>query len=388
MAAEAPSDRRVQLSVPDAYKKVDEGVWEELESYLFTGFLTSTAVVAGQSFVFKTLNHHEVRNIGYMRPSKATMVEAKASFTAGFIAHSVFMFNGNNVLHDRARSISRLIKAVSKLPAKVQDKVLENLSFLNARVSILFPLVEVYAYENRSRFRWYQLGSMSVHDSRATGLPGTDALGMTLCQQTWTSINALIDRRELAEREWANAKFVGSCFAGKGIRSLEERDRSRLENERVEREEKKLQVLHAYLNRTTAGAPAAQALVLPDGRRADVQRKFQSESVEELLDELSASLSGEKDHHDLVIERKQAQLRERAKSIESERLKIMHMTSSIPVGSQIGSGGARVLGGKEEVDAYLRRMEEVRDRQMMALRKNQFSEGREPSDEGSKEGGP
>lgn len=366
-ATKTPEGKRIRIELPETYKKVDESVWEELESYLFLGFLTSPSTVAGQSFVFKTLNHHELRNIRFMRSMKATMAETKASFTAAFIAHSVFMVNGHNALHDRARSINRLIRTVSKISPKVQDKILDNLSHLNARVSFLFPLVDVYAYENRSRFRWYQLGTYPVHDPRSTGLPGTEELGMTMCQQTWTSINILIDRRETAEREWAHAKFIGSCFAGKGVRPIEERDRARLETERVDREEKKIKVLHAYLNRSTGEADGPQLMKLPDGRMAEVKRKFKAESAEELRDELSAALSGEKDFHDLVIEQKEREYRERHKSIEADRMKLMYGSRPNEAGRPSGAGGgSRILGSRKEAEEYLKRMEEVRVRQMEA----------------------
>ena len=384
----SPAARRVQIELPETYKKVDESVWDELESYLFLGFLTSASVVANQNFVFKTLNQNEIRNIRFMRSIKSSMAESKAASTAAFIAHSIFMVNGNNALHDRARHINRLVKTVSKIPVRTQDKILENLSHLNARVSWLYPLVEVYAYENRSRFRWYQMGTSSIHDCRTTGLSGTEELGMTMCQQTWTSINMLIDRRETAEREWAHAKFVGSCLAGKGVRPIEERDRARLETERVEREEKKIKVLHSYLNRTSGEGDAPQTMTLPDGRKAEVKRKFKAESAEELRDELSAALSGEKDYHDLVIEQKQREFRDRHKHIEADRMKIMYGSNESKAGRPMASGSSRILGGKNEAEAYLRRMEDLRVKQMEAAQvaSRRAGDGQEPFDEGE-EGG-
>lgn len=386
-----PASRRVQINVPESYKKVDESVWEELETYLFLGFLTTTAVINGQSFVFKTLNHHEVRNIQFMRSMRATMAESKVAFTAAFIAHSVFMVNGNNALHDRSRNINRLVKIISKIPTKTQDRILENLSYLNSRVSWLYPLVEIYAYESRSRFRWYHQILFPVHDSRSTGLAGTEELGMTLCQQTWTSVNVLIDKRETAEREWAHAKFIGSCMAGKGVRPIEERDRARLETERVEREEKKIKVLHSYLNRSGGDKEGPQLMTLPDGRQAEVKKKFKAESADALAAELSAALSGEKDYHDLVIEQKEREFRDRHKNIEADRMKLMYGSneaSNKESGRSSAAGASRILGGRQEADAYLRRMEELRLKQMDVAQKAvaTLGEPQEPFDDGS-EGG-
>jgi hypothetical protein len=382
-------NRRIQIDVPETYKKVDDSVWEELESYLNIGFLTSTATINDHNFIFKTLNHNEIRNVKFMQSSRAMGSESRAFFTAAFIAHSIFMIDGNNALFERSRSISRLIKIISKLQTKTQEKIIENLSYLNARISYLYPLVEVYAYENRSRFRWHQLNSHPIHDSRSTGLSGTDELGMNMCQQTWTSMNVLIDRRETAEREWSHAKFIGSCFAGKGVRPIEEKDKARLETERSEREEKKLKVLHDYLNRSFDDSEKNLRLVtLPDGRKAEVKKRYKSESADELANELSAALSGEKDYHDLVIEQKEREFRERHRNIETQRSKLMYGTGSSEtpetLGTPIGAGsGSRVLGGRKEVDAYIKRMEETKIKQMEAFRKNvqDIQDNQEPFNE-------
>ncbi|HED36967.1 MAG TPA: hypothetical protein ENI76_01775, partial [Ignavibacteria bacterium] len=84
------SKDRVQIDIPDLYKSVSEEVWVDLEQYLFTGFLTSSASILGKSFVFKSLNHVEIDYISYLRPSKKSAIELQAAFSASFIAHSVF----------------------------------------------------------------------------------------------------------------------------------------------------------------------------------------------------------------------------------------------------------------------------------------------------------
>lgn len=377
--------RRVEIRVPENYKQVDESVWEELEKHVFTGFLTSTSTIVGQSFVFKTLNHHELKLIDFMRPGRASASEGRAHFRAAFIAHSVFFVNGQNVLFDRPKHISKLVRTVSKLQPRVQDKIIEALAALNERAARLYPLVEVYAYENRSRFRWSYVRGVPVHDDVNTGVPGTGVLGMNLCQQTWTALCQMIDRREEMEREWSNAKFIGGCFAGKGVRSIDERDRGRLEKERVDREDLKMKVLYRYLNRTAGGKDPEEVISLPDGRKASVAKKFKAESAEELANELSAALSGEKDYHDLVIERKRQEFVERSRELELQRNSYMRRPELPLSAPSVGGGGSRILGGRAEADAYLKRMEEIRVRQAEAAQRQQ-ARGPEESSDGGGEG--
>lgn len=370
--------RRVEIKVPDVYRKVDQGVWAELEKFLFNGFLHASSTVQGRTFVFKTLNANEVRIIEMMRPHGENASEVRSSFRTIFIAHSVLMIDGQNVLVDRPRHMIRLMKAVAKLSGPIQDKIVSNLSSLNERASRLFPLAEPYSFESRSRFRWLQMKGTPVHSSAFTGFPGTEDVGMNYCQQVWTAMNNIQDRRDELERDWSNAKFIGSCMAGKGIRSIDEKDKMRFEKERVEREDAKMKILYSYLNRT-AGIPEPEATVqLPDGRMANVSKKFQAESVDELAEQLSASLSGEKDFHDRVIEEKERGFRERAAAIEEQKRLFFSRTPALTDGSR--DGGSRVLGGRAEAEAHLRRMQAMRDAHIDRTRQR-VSPGAEASDE-------
>ncbi len=368
--SEEPQKRRIEIKVPDIAKKPSEEVWEELESYIYTGFLTSQANVQNVNFVFKTLNYYEMRNIDFMKPNLISSKQSKQAFQSMFITYSIFMVNGSNAIYERPRNINKLIKTIAKLTPQIQEKIIENLAALNAKASRLSPLVEAYTYENRSRYKWLQIGHLPIHSHLTTGISGTDDVGMNFCQQAWVAMNKIIDRKEEMEREWSNAKFIGSCFAGKGIRSIDERDKSRLEKERIDREELKMKVLYNYLNRVIGDEEEkAGTIILPDGRKAEVVHgsaadgKWRAESAEELAEQLSAALSGEKDHHDLIIEAKQRELRERAVHIEQEMRKIHHrpeMNFDPNSAPELATGGTRVLGGKDMADAYLARMERMR----------------------------
>jgi hypothetical protein len=276
------------------------------------------------------------------------------------------MANGSNVLFDRPRHIDKLFKLITRLSDVVQNKIIENLSILNERSTHLYPLVEIYAYENRSRIKWAYTKSSPIHSPLNTGMPGTDQIGMNNCQQMWTALSQIIERRDEIEREWQHAKFIGSCFAGKGIRSIDERDRGRLEKERVDREELKMKVLYRYLNRnnTVDGKEPEALITLPDGRKAFVAKKFQAETAEELAREMSAVVSGEKDHHDRVMESETLRMQKRAEIISKERNRLIYSSPSYEGMSQ---GGSRIVGGKIEAEALLQRMREAKETQRQAI---------------------
>jgi hypothetical protein len=358
-----PKKRKITITVPESYKKVSDEVWKELETFLYMGFLTVPTVINEKPFVFKTVNQHELKLIEFSSPSSSL----NNQFRARFIAYSIFMANGSNFLFDRPRHIDKLFKLILKLSDTVQNKIIENLTILNERSTHLYPLVEIYAYENRSRIKWAYSKSSPIHSSLNTGIPGTEQLGMNSCQQMWAALSQIIERRDEVEREWQHAKFIGSCFAGKGMRAIDERDRGRLEKERVDREELKMKVLFGYLNRYNTEAKEPENLItLPDGRKAYVVKKFKAETAEELAQEMSAVVSGEKDHHDRVMESETLRMQKRADIISKERNKLIY---SSPRAEGIPEGGSRVIGGKAEAEALLQRIRDNRESQRQLIAK-------------------
>lgn len=353
--------RRIEIKVPDTYRDVNEKVWKELEEYLFTGFLYSPARILGKSFVFKSLNHFELKNINFMRPAAGSAPDIRNVFRAAMIAYSVFMIDGTNVIHNRQEHINGLIRVIMKIPFEIQEKIVENISAINTRSMRLHPLVEPYCHDHRSRFQWMQLRGVPIHSTSATGIAGTEDLGMNYCQQTWVALNGFLDARDRAEREWAHAKFVGSCFNGKGVRQVDEHDKARRNREHQELEERKMSAIREYLNRTEGGSADRTDLILPDGRRATVEGRFRADSAEELADQLSAALSGEKDSHDMIVERHfQRVARERAQQeLDQRRIGTpLQQPQGIPVAGAGERTGTRVLPRKD-AEAYIQRMKSL-----------------------------
>ncbi len=364
-APERKKRPRVEIQIPEQYVAMDEGVWEDLEVYLYQGFLTSSAHLVNKTFVFKTLNHSELRLIRMTRPLAVSAPEAQDLFRAQFIAYSIFMIDGENTLPDRHRHINRLVRTISKIERSSQVKIVENLAALNEKATRLHPLTEVYIHENRSRFRWMHVQQAPVHSPVNTGIYGTEELGMNYCQQAWTALNRLVDYKEDMEREWSNAKFIGSCFAGKGVRPIDERDRARKEREKTELQELKMEVLKGYLNRVSGKVRGIEKQIqLPDGRMAVVEKEFRAKDVAELRDQLSAALSGEKDHHDLVVDAHMAKLKDRASQIDHAKSLIHRLPASPNLQDRPMVAGARILDGKDEADALITRLRRLQVEQM------------------------
>ena len=95
---------------------------------------------------------------------------------------------------------------------------------------------------------------------------------------------------------------------------------------------------------------------LPDGRRAVVEGRFKAESVEELADQLSSALSGEKDHHDKVVEEHFRKAKAEQETLAKQNRQFAAMPRNLLESGEPATGGARVLN-KGEADAYVKRMQ-------------------------------
>jgi hypothetical protein len=356
---------RVEVNLPDRLEVDRDWVWDDLEAYLFKGFLHSSASMQESHFVFKTLNHLEFEMIDFMRPKKKAM-DNRLHFQASFIAHSIFMVDGENMLLERPKHIRRLIKIIQKIPASHQKEILSNLEILSQNAQRLYPLVEVYAHEDRSRLKWLQIKNMPIHSSAATGVPGSEELGMNHCQATWVALNQMMDFRDESERDWNYAKFIGSCFNGKGVRSVDQQDKAQKDIDRQKLDEQRMKILHRYLNKIDGEEEddIPDVVTLPDGRKAKVDKKFQAESYEELADQLSSALSEEKDYHDLVIEDAMRNIKKNKKNMEYNRLSLSSDESLNP------DGGSSVLGDREKANKYVERINKLRTASAMRIRPN------------------
>jgi len=290
--------------------EVNPEVYRDVEPLIFRGFLTVSAEINETHIVFKSLNHHEfglVRMMGNIREG----VSPPQKFWDLFLAYGVFMVDGQNVLPERERWISDIAKLFGALPLKTKNNIIRHLSELNRRSANAVILTEAYASENYSRFRWAQLRSIDPTFPASTGVPGTERIGLNWAQLLWRALNYYEDLHTQIERDWENAKFIGSCSAGKGIQKVYAQDERRRKTERETSAARKDRLLkHVILGEALDEKGSGAKGVMNVAR-----------SVEELATQLKNDLGGEKDWHDQVVaafeERTRAEAKKRKDDIEA-----------------------------------------------------------------------
>ena len=296
MRAEADGDEDVQITAP-IEPEVNLDIYKDVEALLYRGFLTAYARVNGIPFVFKSLNHHEFDLLRFAGDFDGTFTPE----TWGrFLAYGVFMIDGVNILPERERWLSKVREIFDSLPPEAMARTIRHIGEVNRRATAAVHLTEAYAMEMVSRYRWLQIQGLDITSTSVTGIDGTQRLGLNTAQHVWRALNHIEDRNERYEREWEHAKFVGSCFAGKGIQKVYNQDSRRRRQEREDRMTRKDKILRKWV----MGEEVKDGVVTGPGVTMSVPR-----TVQELTAQLEKDIRGEKDWHDRVIDEHEARIR-------------------------------------------------------------------------------
>jgi len=325
---EYETGRKADIKIPPPKDpEVNPEVYRDVYQILFKGFLTQAAEINDVLFVFKSLNHHElemVKLVGGLRAER----DMSQHFLDMFLAYGVFMVDGQNILLDRDRFVPEIAKTFSVFPPHAKTRVVRHLSELNRRANVASLLTEAFSTEQYSRYRWTQIGGLDLMSPSITGVGGTDRLGLNYAQLTWRSINYYEDLYEQMERDWENAKFIGSCFAGKGIQKVYNQDQER----RRKRKEDIFARKDAIIRLALFGEDVTDQQ--QQGRAVMVSAR----TTEDLSTQLERDLRGEKDWHDEVIE---AYDRLHRDTYESQQDRIKQLTEA----HQSEFGDLSVIGG-------------------------------------------
>jgi len=291
LRGETDDEDNLKIEIPKE-PEVDPRIYRDVTSLLYRGFIHISVDINGVPLVLKSLNQHEFDLLQMSMGPNRTPANVNQRFYSIFLAYGVLMVDGNNILSDRDRWIPELADRFDRFNATVRKKMVWQLSEINRRATVAVMLTEAYAMEANSRFRWAQLRGMDIMSPSATGIRGTEYLGLNWAQLTWRALNLYEDARESIEREWENAKFIGACFAGKGISKVYNQDIRRRRDDLSAKRTRKDQILrHVVL-----GAPMDDNVLHKDG-----QVVIAAQTVDQLADQLSKSLKGEKDWHDEVV---------------------------------------------------------------------------------------
>jgi hypothetical protein len=337
----------VSITMP-VEPEVNLAIYKDVESLLFRGFITAYADVNGIPFVFKSLNHHEFDLLKFSGMFHGEITE---SGWGSFLAYCVFMVDGVNILPERERWLGKVREIFVSMPTDALARMIRYIGEVNRRASVAVYLTEAFSMETVSRYRWLQIKGLDLASVSVTGINGTQRLGLNTAQYVWRAINNIEDRNEAYERDWEHSKFVGSCFAGKGITKVYNQDARRRREEREERMARKDKILREWV----LGEDMREAAVAGPGVAVAVPR-----TVEELTTQLEKDIRGEKDWHDRVVEEHEERVRaayqERREQLERATRESLER---FPERGVIGGGSMDRPYSPSEIEEQVRRRKQL-----------------------------
>lgn len=350
--AEGAETPAFQIPVPP---EVNPEVYRDVVPLVHRGFLSQASSINGVPIVWKSLNQHEFDMIRLLTSGSP---KAEGNFWEMFLTYSVLALGGSNILPQRDRWFGEIRGMVRELPRDGRQAIIRALSELNRKASMATVLVEAYIMESSSRLRWLQTRGLDPSSVAVTGFPGTEQLGLCWAQLTWRALNQVEDQNNDAERDWENAKFVGACFAGKGVQKIynQDTDRRRKEVEdRTARRDKLLRYVFEGVSITSDTTRNGQVVAM-------------ARTVEEMADQLSRDLRGEKDWHDQVVAAHEEQLRQRLRMREEQLAAIAKSAEDRFEGHNV-QGGTETTGLTRE--QAIHRMQQSRQALAQAAARSQ-----------------
>lgn len=324
--------------------EVNPEVYRLTVELITRGFLVVPAEIGDVPFVFKSLNHHEFERVRLLSGFFPDSSVVPPRFWDLFLAYMVLFVDGENILTDRSRWVPRLADTFRDLPTKAKLALVRQLSEINRKAAQASLLVESYATETYSRWRWAQVHGLDLSSPALTGIEGTEKIGLSYAQLAWRAINHFEDMRHRQDSEWENAKFIGGCFAGKGIQKVYNQDRDRLEKERQAKWNRKDQLLRHVVY----GDPLEA-----DKKYGGAQVVIVASTVEELAEQVEKSLRGEKDWHDEVVHEYESGIR-RGVQERQERLTELSEVRKSEMGGHDTVGTTKLSGlTRQQVEAMI-----------------------------------
>lgn len=261
-----------------------------LKIILRRGFLSNSIRIGGATILIKQVTPEEIWRWSYSLPCAGDGKASSRYLKAGIVAMGMVLWRGKNLLVGRPENIGSLAHSLSKWPEVILSGVYEDIQRLTLAYYNQLPLVYTFASEVESRMLWSSCSHCSMNDPVWSGWQGTQHLETGLVEKVWRFLQTRLDFLDGFELMWQNTKCLVACISSEGFKEM-----NRIEKLREE-QRKNL------------------------GRYSHPSR---GEKVQDLVDELHRSLSGELDSHDFAIQNEEGKILEGYLE-EEKRLQELH----------------------------------------------------------------
>lgn len=320
---EPPDPAQIRRQAQEELRKYEEDedirraekrrlIYQDVEALIQQGFISHQIVLAGVPLAFRSLSPGDQ----FILKHRAS-VGSLRSWKLWVVASSIWMINGINLLPDTNAPVI-VYEQLSGLPPKALEILFSIVIGLYNRVGLALRKTESYCYEPYSRMQWRLCGRLSSAKDAYTGIPGSEALGTNYVQRMWIAFNLAEDDRQAQIMAWQAAKLTARVTNPKGIKKLDTSDENLQKREDQRRKEAIHQMLQETLLGTTEEIPE-EVVVMVRGQPLKIPRPRTARTDDDLVDEMRRWVEGEKDWHDLVVDRYKDRIREQYAAEQKQR---------------------------------------------------------------------
>jgi len=280
-------DHVIDIGVEEAYAV--------LERIVVNGFLTAEIRPAGSYVVLKNMTDRESGMLDLFRDPAKPFEDVCCK-----LALCTFSVDGQCFMASRAEAIPSLMVFWRDAPVSLVSSAVDAVQGINDRYYDVLRFLEGFCYTSRSRYLWrvYKEGALF-------SVPGGLAAGMNAVQENWAIVNRELDNEAEYEKDFNLSLMISSSFNAKGAKTIART----YEASRVEAEELRCEIAKWGYDKKR---------VEEEKRQAEWTAPLRSR--EDLVRELYRQIRGEKDKHDLFIDKWMEKQRERAELAKNKAL--------------------------------------------------------------------
>lgn len=260
-------------------------LYEDLITLLTNGFLTHRCNLGGSIIAIRNLNTADSFFL------KHSVVENDdGQWMLWTVSRAVWMIDGFIFLGEKNYAYY-VYQQIKHLPRKMITRLFRLVVSLTKAVSEQHSLIEAFYYEEHSRSLWTQIKHLSLPNDKVSGITGSETIGINHIQRLWVSLNTYRDKVIEERKEWANAKFIASASAPKGVDKINKKEQSAMQQE----ENTRKRFLDEFYYRQTG--------VITDEKDDPTSKRVvkSASTPDELEDEMRRWVSGEYDDHDRIV---------------------------------------------------------------------------------------
>lgn len=256
--------------------------YDNLEKMVSYGFLTVGMKYGSTDFVFKTINEKEASLLKFYNQGQDPFLDAICK-----IAICTFMLDGRNLIKKRDESLPKLIAFYKSMSSSFISEVSRNIAVIQGDSIESTEFLEGFCYSSRSKHLWRVLNGYGMASDRVYGVEGCDLLGASYTKETWILFNNSLEEEEDQYQKMKIALLIASSMSPKGAKDAS----TRMENQKKLLDDYRLEVAKFGKDQKRLEEKSKNSWTAPMDTREDIVR------------ELNKQMRGDKDKHDLFIDK-------------------------------------------------------------------------------------